>query len=367
MAEPFVPASASDRFLRACRREPVDRTPVWFMRQAGRYLPEYRALREGRDILEVCRTPELAVEVTLQPLRRMPLDAAILFSDIMVPVAAMGVDVRIEANVGPVVAEPIRSEADVRLLRSTFEPERDVPFVLEAVRLLRKELTVPLIGFAGAPFTLASYLVEGGPSRDHARTKALMHGEPETWTRLMETLGRMTVAYLRAQVEAGAQAVQVFDSWAGALDAEDYKRHVLPVMRTVFAGIADLAVPAIHFGVGTGELLPLMRDAGATVVGVDWRVPLDEAWARVGVGVAVQGNLDPAVCLAPWEAVEGKALSVLRRAGGRPGHVFNLGHGVLPGTPPETLERLVDLVHGATVRSDDGESATPVTEWDSVK
>jgi uroporphyrinogen decarboxylase len=362
VAEPLVSPFATNRFLRACRREPVDRTPVWFMRQAGRYLPEYRALREGRDILEMCRTPELAVEVTLQPLRRMPLDAAILFSDIMVPVAAMGVDVRIEANVGPIVADPIRSEVDVRRLRSTFEPERDVPFVLEAVRLLRTELTVPLIGFAGAPFTLASYLVEGGPSRDHARTKALMHGDPATWTRLMETLGRMTIAYLRAQVEAGAQAVQVFDSWAGALDPDDYERHVLPVMRTVFAGLADLAVPAIHFGVGTGELLPLMRDAGATVVGVDWRVPLDEAWARVGFGVGIQGNLDPAACLAPWEGVEAKALSVLRRASGRLGHVFNLGHGVLPGTPPETLERLVDLVHRATARSDDGGMPNRVAE-----
>lgn len=340
-----------DRFLRASRREPVDRTPVWFMRQAGRYLPEYRKLREGRDILELCRTPDLAVEASLQPLRRMAVDAAILFSDIMVPVAATGVDVRIEAGTGPVVGDPIRSASQVSRLRE-LEPEVDVPFVLEAVRLLRKELDVPLIGFAGAPFTLASYLIEGGPSRNHERTKALMHGDPPTWTRLMDVLGRSTSAYLRAQVDAGAQAVQIFDSWVGTLDPEDYTHFVLPTVREVFGSLADLGVPTIHFGVGTGELLTLLRDAGADVVGVDWRVPLHLAWERVGFDVGVQGNLDPAVCLAPWEAVENKALNVLRRAALRPGHVFNLGHGVLPGTPPDTLVRLVDLVHERTERAD---------------
>jgi uroporphyrinogen decarboxylase len=337
-----------DRFLRACRREPVDATPVWFMRQAGRYLPEYRALRDGRDILEMCRTPEMAVEATLQPLRRMPLDAAILFSDIMVPVAAMGADVRIEPGVGPVLGDPIRSAADVDRVLRPLVPDADVPFVLEAIRLLRKELSVPLIGFAGAPFTLASYLIEGGPSRDHERTKAFMHAEGEAWSRLMTVLSASVLAYLRAQVEAGAQAVQVFDSWAGALDPEDYRVFVLPSARAIFAGLADLGIPMVHFGVGTGELLTLMRDAGADVIGVDWRVPLNEAWERVGFDVAVQGNLDPAVCLGPWDAVEAKALGVLRRAAARPGHVFNLGHGVLPGTPPETLERLVDLVHERT-------------------
>ena len=337
----------TDRFLRACTRQPVDRTPVWFMRQAGRYLPEYRALREGRDILELCRTPELAVEATLLPLRRMPVDAAILFSDIMVPVAAMGVDLRIDPGIGPVVPDPIRGHDDVWRLR-TLDPQAEVPFVLETVRLLRKEISVPLIGFAGGPFTLASYLVEGGPSRNHERTKALMHADPETWGHLMFVLGTSMAAYLRAQVESGAQAVQVFDSWAGALDPDDYLHFVLPATRELFGSLADLDVPLIHFGVGTGELLPLMRDAGATVIGVDWRVPLHEAWERVGYDVAVQGNLDPAVCLAPWEAVEKKALTVLRRAAGRPGHVFNLGHGVLPDTPPEILERLVDLVHERT-------------------
>lgn len=334
----------------ACRGEPVDRTPVWFMRQAGRYLPEYRELRETRDIQELCRTPEAAVEITLQPLRRMDVDAAILFSDIMVPVAAMGIHVRIETGVGPLVDDPIRRPADVDRLH-LLEPDMDVPFVIEAVRLLAKELTVPLIGFAGAPFTLASYLIEGGPSRNHERTKALMYSEPDAWGRLMRILGESTVRYLRAQIEAGAGAVQVFDSWAGALDPDDYTHFVLPTMRGIFGDLADTGVPKIHFGVGTGELLPLLRDAGADVVGVDWRVPLHVAWERIGFDAAIQGNLDPAACLAPWDTVQAKALAVLRRAGGRPGHVFNLGHGVLPGTDPEILSRLVDMVHERTETS----------------
>jgi uroporphyrinogen decarboxylase len=344
---PAVNGASKDRFLRACRLEAVDRTPVWFMRQAGRYLPEYRELRKRKDILDLCRDPELVVEATLQPLRRMPLDAAILFSDIMVPVAATGVEVGIESGVGPMVAHPIRSAEQVYRLRPLL-PETDVPFVMEAIRLLRKELSVPLIGFSGAPFTLASYLIEGGPSRNHERTKSFMHSEPEAWTDLMTTLAGSTLSYLRAQVQAGAQAVQVFDSWVGALDPDDYTLFVLPAMRQIFEGLIDLEVPKIHFGVGTGELLALMRDAGADVMGIDWRVPLHEAWERVGFDVAVQGNLDPAVCVAPWEAVEPKALAVLRRAAGRPGHVFNLGHGVLPDTPVENLQRLVDLVHERT-------------------
>jgi uroporphyrinogen decarboxylase len=344
------PKVTTDRFLRACRLEPVDRTPVWFMRQAGRYLPEYRELRRDRDILEMCRHPDLVVEATLQPLRRMPLDAAILFSDIMVPVAAMGIDVRIDPGVGPVVPNPIRSAEQVYRL-SPLLAEADVPFVMEAIELLRKELTVPLIGFSGAPFTLASYLIEGGASRNHERTKSFMHSEPEAWSDLMATLAGSVLSYLRAQVQAGAEALQVFDSWAGALDPDDYTLFVLPWMRQIFEGLAELDVPLIHFVVGTGELLTLMRDAGAGVIGVDWRVPLHEAWERVGFDVAVQGNLDPAVCLAPWEAVEPKALAVLRRAAGRPGHIFNLGHGVLPDTPVENLQRLVELVHVRTERT----------------
>ena len=339
--------------------EEIDRTPVWFMRQAGRYLPEYRELRRGRDILEMCRTPELVVEATLQPLRRMEVDAAILFSDIMVPVSEMGVDVRIEPGTGPVLPEPIRSSSDARRLRPLADPE--IGYVMESIRLLRKELTVPLIAFAGAPFTLASYLIHGGPSRNHELTKAFMHSDPDAWARLMETLGTSVGRYLAAQIRAGGQAIQVFDSWVGALDPDDYMRFVLPFMRELFDGLADLEVPRIHFGVGTGELLPVMRDAGADVVGIDWRVPLHEAWERVGFDVAVQGNLDPGVCLAPWEAVEVKALAVLRRAAGREGHVFNLGHGVLPGTPVENLERLVDLVHERTER----EAIDPETEDES--
>jgi len=338
----------NDRFLRACRSFEVDRTPVWFMRQAGRYLPEYRALRKDLGILEFCRNPERAVEATLQPLRRMEVDAAILFSDIMVPVAEMGVDVRVEPGLGPVVADPFRSPKDVSRLRPPLEVEASVSYVMEAIRVLRKELTVPLIGFAGAPFTLASYLVEGRASRTFERTKALMYGDRRTWHHLMTSLTANVLTYLRAEVEAGVQAVQVFDSWVGTLDPADYAHFVLPHMREIFSGLADLGVPRIHFGVGTAELLTLMRDAGADVVGVDWRILLNDAWERVGFDVGVQGNLDPAVCLAPWEAVELKALAVLRRAAGRPGHIFNLGHGVLPGTPVENLQRLVELVHERT-------------------
>jgi uroporphyrinogen decarboxylase len=316
------------------------------MRQAGRYLPEYRALRRDGDVLATVREPYLAVEITLQPLRRMPLDAAIVFGDIMTPLAAVGVPVRIVPGTGPVVDEPVRDEAAVGRIRP-LEPGADEPYVLETIRLLRKELEVPLIGFAGGPFTLASYLVEGGPSRDHARTKSLMLGEPATWATLMRALAAVVRTHLVAQIEAGAEAVQLFDSWVGALTPDDYRRSVMPWTRTV---LADLPVPSIHFGVGTGELLPSMAEAGGDAIGVDWRVPLDVAWDRIGSDRAIQGNLDPAVCTAPWEAVAPAAIDVLERAAGRDGHVFNLGHGVLPGTPPGNLERLVDLVHERTAR-----------------
>ena len=339
-----------DRFLRACRLQPVDRTPVWFLRQAGRYLPEYRELRGDRDILETCKDPAQVVEISLQPLRRMDLDAAIVFSDIMVPLAGVGVDVRIEPGRGPLVETPVRSERDLERLRP-LEPEHDVPEALEAIRLLRKELSVPLIGFAGAPFTLASYLVEGGASRAHERTKALLHGDHVTWDALMRALVAIVLPHLRAQVGAGAQALQVFDSWVGALDRDDYRRRVQPHMSALFAGLADLGVPVIHFGVGTGELLGEMAVAGGDVLGVDWRTPIDEAWDRVGHDRALQGNLDPAVLGGPWDVVQRKTLDVVRRAGGRDGHVFNLGHGVLPDTPPDHLVRLVDLVHAETERS----------------
>jgi uroporphyrinogen decarboxylase len=339
-----------ERFLRACRGEQVDATPVWFMRQAGRYLPEYRKRRGEADVLTLTRDPEAAAEIALQPVRRMDVDAAILFSDIMVPVAAVGVDVRIVANQGPTLAEPFSGRKDLDRLRP-LEPEADVPYTLETIRILRERLEVPLIGFAGAPFTLASYLIEGQPSRDHVRTKTVMHTEPAIWDALMERLAdRVVLRYLRAQVAAGVQAVQLFDSWAGALDPDDYRERVLPHSRRIFDGLRDSGVPLIHFGTATGELLPMMRDAGADVVGVDWRTPLDVAWERVGFDSGIQGNLDPAALVGPWEVVERKALAVLDRAGGRPGHVFNLGHGVLPVTPPEHLERLVDLVHQRSAR-----------------
>jgi uroporphyrinogen decarboxylase len=320
------------------------------MRQAGRYLPEYRELRGDRDVLEATRAPELAVEITLQPLRRMELDAAILFSDIMVPLSAIGIDVRIEQGTGPVLDRPIRTAADVERIRS-LEPEEDIPHVLEAIRLLRKELTVPLIGFAGAPFTLASYLIEGRTSRTHELTKSLMFDSDGPWFPLAKRLADVTASYLRAQVEAGAEALQVFDSWVGALSGEDYETYVHPVMTRMFDAIADVGVPVIHFGLGTGEFLPRMRHDAVSVVGVDWRVPLDEAWSRLGTGVGVQGNLDPAICLAPWPVVERRTRTILDSVAGRDGHVFNLGHGVLPDTDPDTLARLVDLVHSQTERS----------------
>ena len=338
----------NDRFLRALQRLPVDRTPVWFMRQAGRYLPEYRGLRGDGDVLETVREPDLAVEITLQPLYRMALDAAIVFGDIMTPLAAVGVPVRIVPGRGPVVDDPIRDEAAVHGIRP-LEPATDEPYVLETIRLLRKELEVPLIGFAGGPFTLASYLIEGGPSRDHARTKSLMLAEPATWARLMQVLAGLVRTHLLAQIEAGAQAVQLFDSWAGALTPEDYRRSVMPWATTV---LLDLPVPSIHFGVGTSELLSSMAEAGGDAIGVDWRVPLDAAWDRIGSDRAIQGNLDPAVCAASWDAIAPAALDVVGRAGGRDGHVFNLGHGVLPSTPPENLQRLVELVHERTARPD---------------
>jgi uroporphyrinogen decarboxylase len=337
----------NDLFLRACHRRPVERTPVWFMRQAGRFFPEYRKLREHHEILEIARTPELAARVARLPVERLGVDAAILFADIMIPVAAMGVDLHIEPDRGPVIRSPIRTAADVRALRP-LDPAADVPFIGETVKTLATELDVPVIGFAGAPFTVASYLIEGSPSRTYTRTKALMFSEPDAWRDLMDRLAEATIAYLRFQVETGASAVQLFDSWAGALGTEDYEQHVMPWSRRIFAELADLGVPRIHFGVGTAHLLELMRAAGPDVVGIDWRVPLDDAWDRVGHDVAIQGNLDPAALLAPWEVVERKAGDILRRAGGRAGHVFNLGHGVLPETDPESLARLVGFVHEMT-------------------
>jgi uroporphyrinogen decarboxylase len=357
------PRLAASPFLLACRREPVPYTPVWFMRQAGRSLPEYRALRAGVGMLESCLRPDLVTEITLQPVHRYGVDAAILFSDIVVPLKAVGVDLDIKPGVGPVIAQPIRDRAGLEVLRP-LEPD-DVATVDEAVRSAVAALGgTPLIGFAGAPFTLASYLVEGGPSRGHERTKALMYGDPELWHALLGRLAVIAGAFLRIQVAAGASAVQLFDSWAGALSEADYRRYVMPHSAAVLAEVAATpvtpvtpanpggvaAVPRIHFGVGTGELLGAMGEAGADVVGVDFRVPLDLAARRVGPGRALQGNLDPAVTFAPWDAVEEQTRRVLADASGLEGHIFNLGHGVLPETDPDVLARIVELVHEVTTR-----------------
>ncbi len=341
---------AQSAFLRACRGEPVPHTPVWFMRQAGRSLPEYRTARGDLGMLESCLRPEVVVEITMQPVRRYGVDAAILFSDIVLPLKAAGVDLDIKPGVGPVIAQPIRTARDVAALPQLDPGQVDA--VADAVRGLVDELgTTPLIGFAGAPFTLASYLVEGGPSRDHVHTKALMYGDEDTWHALAGRLAEVAATFLRVQIEAGADAVQLFDSWAGALSAADYERYVLPHSRTVLESVRAVAdVPRIHFGVGTGELLGLMASAGASVVGVDWRVPLDEAVRRVPAGTAVQGNLDPATVFAPWPAVAERARDVLRRGHAAAGHVFNLGHGVLPETDPDVLAKLVDLVHSEGAR-----------------
>ena len=341
--------SQESLFLRACRREPVPATPVWFMRQAGRSLPEYRAVRDRYSMLAACTTADVIAELTLQPLRRFQVDAAILFSDIVVPLRAVGLDIDIKPGVGPVTAQPFRGEEDVSRLRD-LEPG-DVPYVTEAVTILVKELgATPLIGFAGAPFTLASYLIEGGPSKNHERTRALMYGNPALWHALLARLADITTAFLRVQVEAGAAAVQLFDSWVGVLSPGDYASAVLPHSRRIFDALAGL-VPRIHFGVGTGELLRQMGEAGADVVGVDWRVALDEVARRVDAGRALQGNLDPALLLAPWPVLEQRVRQVLDQGRVAEGHVFNLGHGVLPETDPAVLARVTDLVHEASARA----------------
>ncbi len=337
-------------FLNACRRQPVPYTPVWFMRQAGRSLPEYRAARSGKAMVEACTKPDLITEITLQPLRRYPVDAAILFSDIVVPLRAAGVGIDIRTGIGPVVEQPIREEVDLQRVRP-LEPG-DIHYVAEAVRALVAELDgTPLIGFAGGPFTLASYLIDGGPSKSFDKTKSLMYGNPPLWNALLRRLADITITFLRVQVGAGASAVQLFDSWAGAVSPEDYRRSVLPHSRRIFDALAGAGVPRLHFGVSTGELLGMMGEAGADVIGVDWRVPLDEAVRRVDPGKALQGNLDPAILLAPWEVIEQRAIQVLDAGRTAEGHVFNLGHGVLPQTDPDVLARLAELVHTVSART----------------
>jgi uroporphyrinogen decarboxylase len=338
MAEPLL--------TRACRREAVERTPVWFMRQAGRSLPEYRELRKQHDLFSVCRQPELCAEVTLQPVRAHGVDAAVMFADIMLPVIGMGVDVELVENVGPVIANPVRTMADVERLRVP-EPEEAVPFILDAVELVRAELAAEkaVIGFAGGPFTVAGYLIEGKPTREFVRTKACMFGHPDVWHGLMDKLADTFAAYLRAKVAAGADVIQLFDSWVGTLPAEDYEEFVAPYSARVLAAVD---VPTIHFGTGTTHLLPAMVAAGGDVIGLDWRIPIDGGWEIVGADRGVQGNLDPALLLGPFERVEAAANRILDRVNGRRGHIFNLGHGVLPDTDPADLARLVELVHART-------------------
>lgn len=342
-------ATRASDVVRAARREPVSRTPVWFMRQAGRSLPEYRRVREGVPMLESCMRPDLVTEITLQPVRRHGVDAAIFFSDIVVPLKAVGIDLDIVPGVGPVVADPIRTVRDLDRLPE-LTPEH-VPYVTEAVGALVGELgATPLIGFAGAPFTLASYLVEGGPSKNHVKTKALMHGDPELWAALCNRLAQISGAYLRVQAEAGASVVQLFDSWVGALSRTDYVDHVQRHSAAALAAVADLDVPRIHFGVGTGELLDLMGEAGAEVVGVDYRVSLTDAVHRLGPTFAVQGNLDPALLFAPWPALERRVREIVEEGRRAPGHIFNLGHGVLPEVDADVLTRVTELVHEVSAR-----------------
>jgi uroporphyrinogen decarboxylase len=335
--------------VRAARREPTERTPVWFMRQAGRSLPEYREIRERFGLFEVCRQPELCAEVTLQPVRRYDVDAAVMFADIMLPVLGMGIDVDLVENVGPVVSRPIETMADVERLRVP-EPEESVPFVLEAVRITRRELRADqaVVGFCGGPFTVAGYLVEGRPSREFLKVKTMMYREPETWHALMERLVDTFSRYVAAKVEAGADVIQVFDSWVGALSPSDYAEFVAPYSARILGAVE---APTIHFGTGTAHLLRDLTVAGGDVIGLDWRIPLDRGWEEVGGDRGVQGNLEPAVLLGPWERVEAETLAILAAAGGRPGHIFNLGHGVLPATDPDDLGRLAGLVQERTVEA----------------
>jgi len=335
----------SQRFLQACNREPVDTTPVWFMRQAGRYMPEYRAIREKYSLIEICQHPEIAAEVTMQPVRALGVDAAILFADILLPVIPLGLGLEFAKGEGPVIASPVRTLEDVRAMKP-FDSEADLGYVMDAIRILRPALGgVPLIGFCGAPFTVASYIIEGGSSREFLKTKTMMYSAPEVFHALMEKLSGGLSDYLVAQIHAGAQAVQVFDSWVGALSPADYEMFVFPYSQKVLKAAEALNVPVIHFGTNTTTLLPLMKQAGGSVLGLDWRLPLDDGWKIIGHDRAVQGNLDPALLFAPLAEVKTRVHDILRRAEGRPGHIFNLGHGILQHTPVDNVKAVVDMVH----------------------
>ena len=333
------------RFLKACRRETVDTTPVWFMRQAGRYMAEYRAIREKYGLLEIVKQPELAAEVTLQPVRAFNVDAAILFADILLPLPPMGVDFEFVKGEGPSIQKPVRTQADVDALRP-LQPEETLAHVMEAIRLLRTELgDTPLIGFSGAPFTVASYMIEGGPSRDYKTTKLMMYSAPGLWHTFMDKLSTALAEYLTAQINAGAQAVQLFDSWVGALSPADFEEFVLPYSKKVLDAAHATGVPVINFGTGTATLLPLMCQAGGDVIGLDWRVPLESGWQTIGHDRAVQGNLDPVALFAPIPEMKKRIHDVLRRAEGRPGHIFNVGHGILQHTPEENVKAAVEIIH----------------------
>ena len=335
----------NDRFLRACRREPVDVKPVWFMRQAGRYMPEYRAIREKYSLLEICYQPGLAAEVTLQPVRALGVDAAILFADILLPVIPLGLGLEFAKGEGPVIGRPVRTLGDLAAMRPV-DAETDLGYVMEAIRILRQELKgTPLIGFCGAPFTVASYIIEGGSSREFLNTKTMMYSAPEVWRALMDKLSKVLADYLVAQIRAGAQAVQIFDSWVGALSPQDYENFVLPYSQRVLAAARAENVPVIHFGTNTTTLLPLMKRAGGDVIGLDWRIPLDDGWSMLGHDVAIQGNLDPTLLFAPQPEIKKRVHDILYRADGRPGHIFNLGHGILQHTPVENVKAVVDMVH----------------------
>ncbi len=337
-------------FLRACRGEPTPHTPVWLMRQAGRYMAEYRALRERVPFLELCKTPDLAAQVTLEAVERLGVDAAILFSDILLIVEPLGVGLEFSAGDGPVIHRPVRSGQDIDAL-GEVSPQESVPFVFETVRKIRRSLPshIPLIGFSGAPFTLASYVIEGGASRQYLETKRLMYQDSGAWNALMEHLVRAITAYVNAQIAAGAQAIQLFDSWVGCLAPQDYRSFLLPHMRTLIQGLTP-GVPLIHFGTGTAGLLELLAEAGGDVIGVDWRVDLDAAWQRIGADRAVQGNLDPLALFAPQDTLRQQVQRILAQAGGRAGHIFNLGHGILPQTPVDNVIALVDMVHELSSR-----------------
>jgi uroporphyrinogen decarboxylase len=338
-------SDAEHPFLKACRKEPTSYTPIWLMRQAGRYMKEYRALRKKYSFLEMCKSPELAAEVTLLPVERFKLDAAIIFSDILIPLAPMGVAFEFAKGEGPVFHHPVREMKDIEKLR-VVEPEEETSFLMRAIQMVRKELTgkIPLIGFSGAPFTLASYIIEGGYSKNYILTKGLMYQDRPAWDALMEKLSEVLIRYLNAQIRAGAQAVQLFDSWVGSLSPSDYQEYVLPYSKRVI-GEVNKTVPLIHFATSNSTLLELMKQAGGDVVGVDWRVDIGEAWARLGYEVAIQGNLDPVILLGPISLIEREVRRILDRLEGRPGHIFNLGHGILPETPAEHVTALVDMVH----------------------